>query len=118
MYGRHTPFDGITTKLKWDIQFVNRFTKDIHVVCCNTSSRKIDTESNFSDKGKVYFGKTFQQEVGDIQKIIKRTKDIFHNLGIQTLDLYFFGKSFGRGFNTPISTNLETIAPYRVISIN
>jgi len=95
MYGRHTPFDGITTKLKWDIQFVNRFTKDIHVVCCNTSIRKIDTETDFEDKGKAYLGKTFQQEVGDIQKIIKRVKDIFHNLGIQTPDFYFLGKSFG-----------------------
>lgn len=114
MYGRHIPFNNITAKPKWDIQFVNRFTKDIHVVCCNTSIRKIDIETDFSDKGKAYFGKTFQQEVGDIQKIIKRVKNIFYNLGIQTLDFYFFGKSFGGTLLLGLQEILEAKAIYMV----
>ena len=114
MYGRHIPFTNITTKPKWDMRFVNRLTKDIHVVCCNTSSREIYIENDFSDKEKAYFGKTFQQEVGDIQKIIERTKDIFYNLGIQALDLYFFGKSFGGTLLLGLQETLEAKAIYMV----
>lgn len=114
MYGRHTSLLDTIVTPKWDMQFVNHFTKDIHVVCLNTSSRGIGIGSDFGDRKKAYDGKTFQQEVGDIQKIIKRVKDIFRNRGIKELDFYFFGKSFGGTLLLDLQETLEAKAIYMV----
>ena len=95
MYGLHKSVLDTTTDLKWDMRFVNYFAKDFNVVCCNTSHRKIDNELDRDQRKNSYDGKTFYQEVDDIQKIITRVKDILYNQGIQELEFYFFGKSFG-----------------------
>ena len=112
MYGRHAPLLETTDTPKWDMQFVNFFTKDVNVVCFNTSSKKINIGSNFSERNKAYDGKTFQEELGDIQKIITRVKDIFRNQGIKELDFYFFGKSFGGTLLLGLRETLDAKAIY------
>lgn len=95
MYGLHVPVSAASAELKWDIQFVNYFVEDINVVCLNTSRKKNDNEFDRNDRKKSYDGKTFDQEVDDIQKIITRVKDILYKQGLQEFNFYFFGKSFG-----------------------
>lgn len=114
MYGIHIPLSDTTVTQKWDAQFVNYFTKDIHVVCLNTSKRKINIESDFNERKKAYDGKIFQQEVGDIQQIIKRVKDIFCNRGIQELEFYYLGKSFGGTLLLGLEEVLEAKAIYMI----
>jgi hypothetical protein len=95
MYGIHRPVYDVTSEQKWDTQFVNYFANDINIVCLNTSHKKINNELDRDQRKTAYDGKTFQQESSDIQKIIKRVKDILHDQGVRELEFYFFGKSFG-----------------------
>lgn len=114
MYGVHVPLLDTNSKLKWDVQFVNHFTKDVHVVCLNTSNRGFEVTSEFNDRKKAYDGKTFQQEVGDIRKIIARVKDIYHSMGVENLEFYFFGKSFGGTLLLDLPEALEAKAVFMV----
>lgn len=114
MYGRHVPFSNVTSKQKWDMQFVNRFTKDIHVVCCNTSSGPLEEGGDSSTRRKAFDGKTFQQEIHDIQRIIQRVKEIYITLGVEKPEFYFFGKSFGGTLLLGLQDILESNAIFMV----
>lgn len=94
MYGRYDP---ITDKVssKWDAQFVYHFTKSCYVVCCNTSSKKISPMSDFDARKQAYDGKTFQEEISDVELCIQKTEEILKTLGVDKPLFYFFGKSFG-----------------------
>lgn len=114
IYGVHRPVFDETVNFKWDMQFVNYFTKDINVVCLNTSHKKIDNELDRDQRKNSYDGKIFDHEVGDIQKIITRVKVILHNQGIQELEFYFFGKSFGGTLLLALNESLEAKALFMV----
>ena len=114
MYGRHSP-DVITKDIpKWDVQLVNNFTKYAHIVCCNTSSGIIELQANFETRKEAYKDKTFQQEVGDIKKVVARVKDIFYEKGIPEPEFYFFGKSFGGTILLALQESLAAKAIYMV----
>ncbi len=114
MYGLHKPVLDTMIDLKWDMRFVNYFAKDVNVVCLNTSHKKIYQESDRNQRKKSYEGKTFDQEVGDIQKIIIQVKDIFYKQDAKELDFYFFGKSFGGTLLLALRDSLESKAIFMV----
>lgn len=114
IYGVHRPVFKGEVNLKWDIEFVNYFTKNINVVCFNTSHKKIYDEFDRNERKDSYDGKTFDQEVGDIEKIIIRVKAILHSQGVQGPEFYFFGKSFGGTLLLALKQSLESKALFMV----
>jgi hypothetical protein len=95
LYGEHKPTFDSPINTKWDIRFVNNLTKEVNVVCINTSHKKIEADSGRDGRKNAYDGKTFKEEVYDIREAVNRMKQFFSSKGIKELELYFFGKSFG-----------------------
>lgn len=114
MYGIHRPAFGALNELKWDNKLVNYCSQDVNVVCLITSHKKISNEDNREEKKNAYDGKTFDEEIVDIQKVVVRVKDILYEQGVSQPEFYFFGKSFGGTLLLALKDSLEARALFMV----